>query len=121
MMLLHDMARNALTLGQHVDIPGVLTETQLKFPRRKGLLSAAFDNTDEIAAAYVTHIDDCPLRTEEVYYDPQYRLRKVYGRYISLVAFHIRNQRGSNNILSLSENYVLLLTDQPNTLSMEVI
>ncbi len=80
MMFFHEMFGTLRLVGQHMGIPSPLTAAQLSFPRWEGTISAFFEDSDEIAMAYVTHIDNSPLRTEEVFYGPKYRSQIAYGR-----------------------------------------
>jgi hypothetical protein len=80
MKLFHAMVREARALGKQVDVPPPLTEAELQFPRWEGCLAAIFDEVDDVARGYVTHIDDQPLLPEEVIYGPKYRLQIAYGK-----------------------------------------
>jgi hypothetical protein len=82
MMLFYDMYGNAMRAGKYEDIPESLIEAQLKcrWPRWECLMSAAFDDADDMACAYVTHVDGHSIGLEEVYYGPKYHLQKAYGR-----------------------------------------
>ena len=80
LMFFHELFSTARFAGQRVEIPSPLTEAQLSFPRWEGAISAIFEDSDEIARAYVTHIDDYPLPREEVFYGPKYWTQKAFGR-----------------------------------------
>lgn len=76
----HQMFGAMRSVGQHVEIPPPLTDAQLSFPRWEGAMSALFEDSDDTAAAFVTHLDDSPLGAEEVFYGPKYRSQLAYGR-----------------------------------------
>lgn len=78
--LFHAMVWQAKAAGQQMDIPPPLTEAELGFPRWEGCLAGVFDELDEVACGYVTHIDDHPLPREEVFYGPKHRLQLAYGK-----------------------------------------
>jgi hypothetical protein len=80
MKLFHAMVWQAKAAGQPVKIPSPFTEAQLEYPRWEGSLAALFNDGDEVARGYVTHIDDRPQPTEEVFYGPKYRLQVAFGR-----------------------------------------
>lgn len=75
----HQMYNSIRFKGQTVKIPPPLTDAQLSFPRWEGAISAFFDDADDIAAAYVTHLDDVPLGVEEIFYGPKSHLQRAYG------------------------------------------
>ena len=79
-MFFHEMFAAAKSTGQHVDIRSHLTEAELEFPRWERAISALFEPSDEVVTAYVTHIDDEHLETEEVVYGPRQHSQLAYGR-----------------------------------------
>jgi hypothetical protein len=80
LMFFHEMFSAARRAGQRLDVPPPLTSRSLRFPRWEGTISAIFEDRDEIAVAYVTHIDDSPLPREETFYGPRYSAQKAYGK-----------------------------------------
>ena len=80
LMFAHKMFHGARLEGRHVDIPSLLKDEQLSYPRWEGAISAVFDREDETALAYVTHIDDLALPREKVIYSPRRRAQRSYGR-----------------------------------------
>ena len=85
--LFHSMVWEARAEGWQTKLPLPLTEATLAHPRWEECLNVMLDNPDEVARGYVTHIDDCPLPREEVFYGPKYRLRRAYGRSLRNVPF----------------------------------
>lgn len=80
LMFFHEMFSAARSAGETVDVPFPLTEALLAFPRWEGAISAIFEDPDEIARAYVTHIDELSLPREEVIYGPKYWTQKAFGQ-----------------------------------------
>jgi len=83
LMFFHEMFHALRSVGQQLEIPSPLTPEKLSFPRWEGAIHVFFDSfevSDEIARTYVTHIDDTRLREEEVFYGPQARSQRAYGK-----------------------------------------
>jgi hypothetical protein len=80
LMFFHRMFVASEILGTPIEVPRPLTVSQLSFPRWEGAISAFFGEPDDIAATYVTHLDDSPLQQEEVFYGPKRRSQLTYGR-----------------------------------------
>ena len=78
--LSHLMRNDIRAEGRQSELPWLLTTANPGFSRWEGWLDIMFDDRDEVACGYVTHIDDRPLPREEVYYGPKHRLQKAYGR-----------------------------------------
>ena len=55
-------------------------EAQLEFPRWEGTVSALLESPDEIAAAYITHLDDYRLPRQEVFYGTKRQSQIGCGR-----------------------------------------
>ena len=81
-MFFYEMFHAARSEGHRVDIPTPLTEAILEYPRWEGCISSVFKWPDEIAVAYVTHIDDFRLPEEELIYGPKTNSQYAYGRSI---------------------------------------
>jgi len=86
-MFFHEMFSGGRCAGPSVEIPSPLTEAQLAFPRWEGAISAIFEDPDEIARAYVTHIDESPLPREGIFYGPKYLTQKAFGKTLRNLPF----------------------------------
>src|SRR5215831_11186815 len=79
----HHMFGAMRSVDPRIQIVPPLTAVQLSFPRWEGAIDALFEDSDEIAAAYVTHLDDIPLIEEEIFYAPKYLSQRAYGKSLS--------------------------------------
>ena len=110
----HQFVKACWSKGERVEISPPLTSEHLSYPRWEGAISCFFGDPDEIARAYVTHIDDSVLQTEEVFYGPKYSSLRSYEKTLSRFPFadpewyerFMIPQRELNLALSGSTNHI---------------